>query len=313
MADSTLLWVGFNVFVLLMVALDLGVFNRKAHSISVKEALTWSAVWITLALAFCGGIYYYQGRELALQFLSGYLIEKSLSVDNIFVFLLLFSYFKVKAEHQHTVLEWGIIGALVMRGILIVIGSALIQQFEWILYIFGAFLIYTGIKMGLQKEDDQIDPTHNPIFKLARRWFPVTPNYVGKKFFVMQNGRRFITPLFLVLLVVETTDLVFALDSIPAIFAVSKDSFIVYTSNVFAIMGLRSLYFALAGVMELFHYLKLGLAAILTFVGVKMIIEAWVHIDTLLSLGIIIGVLVLSVVASLVWPKNEEVPNAQKH
>lgn len=303
--EKVLLWGGFNLFILVMIAIDLGVFNKSAHKITVKEALTWSVIWIALAMLFCGGLYYWQGHEIALQFLSGYLIEKSLSVDNIFVFLLLFSYFKVKSEHQHIVLEWGIIGALLMRGALILLGTALIQRFEWVMYIFGAFLVYTGIKMGVQGEDEEVDPTSNPVFKLARRMFPVTDGYRDRKFFVMEKGKRFATPLFLVLLVVETTDLVFALDSIPAIFAVSRDAFIVYSSNVFAVMGLRSLYFALAGIMDTFHYLKIGLAVILTFVGAKMIVEEWLHIETWMTLTTIGVVLLLSVLASLVWPKKE--------
>lgn len=305
-------WVGFNVFVLLMLALDLGVFNRKAHAITVREALIWSAVWISLALIFNVGLYYYEGKEIALQFLAGYLIEKSLSVDNLFVFILLFTYFRVGPELQHKVLFWGILGALVMRAALIAVGTALINEFHWIIYIFGAFLIFTGIKMALAKDDDG-EVTENAVVKLFKRFFPVTQEFVGSKFFVKKHDRTYATPLFVVLIIVETTDLVFALDSIPAIFAVSRDPFIVYTSNVFAILGLRSLYFALAGVMSMFHYLKLGLAIILTFVGVKMVLSDIIHLPIGIALGVIAGVLTLSVVASIIWPKKpEEIKEREK-
>jgi tellurite resistance protein TerC len=298
-------WVGFNIFVLLMLALDLGVFNRKAHVISVKEALIWSAVWISLALIFNAGLWYYEGEEIALQFLAGYLIEKSLSVDNLFVFILLFSYFKVASDLQHKVLYWGILGALIMRAILILVGAILIAKFHWIIYIFGAFLIFTGVKMALSKDDEDA-PTENFVVKLFRRFMPVVHEYHGGKFFIKQEGRTFATPLFIVLIIVETTDLVFALDSIPAIFAVSRDPFIVYTSNVFAILGLRSLYFALAGVMNMFHYLKLGLAVILSFVGLKMVLSDVIKLPITVALGVIAGVLAISVIASLIWPKKPE-------
>jgi tellurite resistance protein TerC len=298
-------WAGFNIFVLAMLALDLGVFNRKAHVISVKEALVWSAVWIGLACLFGLGLYYYEGKQIALEFFAGYLIEKSLSVDNLFVFILLFTYFRVEPILQHKVLYWGILGALVMRAILIVVGAMLIAKFHWIIYIFGGFLIFTGFKMAFSKDDEDA-PTENFVVKLFRRFFPVVHEYHEDKFFIKKDGRKFATPLFIVLIIVETTDLVFALDSIPAIFAVSKDPFIVYTSNVFAILGLRSLYFALAGVMNMFHYLKLGLAIILAFVGLKMVMSDIYHVPIGIALGVIAGVLTLSVVASLIWPKKDD-------
>jgi tellurite resistance protein TerC len=298
-------WAGFNLFVLAMLALDLGVFNRKAHIISIKEALVWSAVWISLALLFGLGLYHFEGKEIALQFIAGYLIEKSLSVDNLFVFILLFTYFRVEPMLQHKVLYWGILGALVMRAALIVVGAILIAKFHWIIYIFGGFLIFTGVKMAIAKDEDD-EPSENVVVKLFRRFFPVVHEYHGDKFFIKKEGRNFATPLFIVLIIVETTDLVFALDSIPAIFAVSQDPFIVYTSNVFAILGLRSLYFALAGVMNMFHYLKLGLAIILCFVGLKMVLSDIFHVPIGIALGVIAGVLTLSVVASIMWPKKPE-------
>jgi tellurite resistance protein TerC len=298
-------WAGFNLFVLAMLALDLGVFNRKAHVISVKEALIWSAVWISLAGLFGLGLLYFEGKQIALEFFAGYLIEKSLSVDNLFVFILLFTYFRVEPMLQHKVLYWGILGALIMRAALIVVGALLIAKFHWIIYVFGAFLIFTGVKMALSKEEED-EVKENFVVKLFRRFFPVVHEYHGAKFFIKQNGRSFATPLFIVLIIVETTDLVFALDSIPAIFAVSQHPFIVYTSNVFAILGLRSLYFALAGVMNMFHYLKIGLAVILSFVGLKMVLSDIYHVPITVALGVIAGVLTLSVVASIIWPKKKD-------
>lgn len=297
------LWAGFNFFVLCMLALDLGVFHRQAHEVKLKEALGWSAVWVALALLFNLGIYYWRGSEVALQFLTGYLIEKSLSVDNIFVFLLIFDYFRVPSLYQHKVLFWGIFGALVMRALLIAVGSALIVKFHWIIYLFGGFLVVTGIKMGLQEEVG-IHPDQNPVVKLFKRLMPVTPDYQGDRFFVRREGRLWATTLFVVLLVVEVSDLVFAVDSIPAIFAITTDPFIVYTSNVFAILGLRSLYFALAGVANKFHYLKLGLAVVLVFVGLKMMAVDFYKIPVTFSLAFIAVVLGISVGASLAWPRN---------
>jgi tellurite resistance protein TerC len=312
MTDTLWLWVGFNVFVLAMLALDLGVFHRKAHVVSLKESLTWTFVWIGLALVFNAGVWHYYGSQKALEFFTGYLIEKSLSVDNVFVFALLFSYFAVPSQYQHKVLFWGILGALVMRAIMIALGAALITKFSWIIYVFGGFLILTGIKM-IVKREEEIHPERNPVVKWFKKLMPVTADYRGDKFFVRENGIRMATPLFVVLLLVEISDLIFAVDSIPAIFAVTKDPFIVYTSNVFAILGLRSLYFALAGVMDKFHYLKIGLGVVLSFVGVKMILAhtAW-KIDTLVSLGVIVVILTTSVVWSLVKPKKVVAPVAAK-
>ncbi len=309
MTESLWLWVGFNIFILVMLALDLGVFHRKSHVVSLKESLAWTGVWVALALAFNAGVWYYAGSTKALEFFTGYVIEKSLSVDNVFVFALLFSYFAVPPLYQHKVLFWGILGALIMRAIMIALGAVLITKFAWIIYVFGGFLILTGIKM-IVKREEEIHPERNPVVRWFKKLMPVTPEYRGDKFFVRENGVRMATPLFVVLLLVEFTDLIFAVDSIPAIFAVTKDPFIVYTSNVFAILGLRSLYFALAGVMDKFHYLKIGLGVVLTFVGVKMILAhtAW-KIDTLVSLGVIVLILTTSVVMSLLRPKKIKLPS----
>lgn len=303
------LWIAFNLFVLLMLALDLGVFHRKAHAVSIKEATIWSVVWIALALLFNLALYFfwdklspnsnYTNGEAALAFFTGYLIEKSLSVDNIFVFVLIFTFFAVPAAYQHRVLFWGIIGALLMRGTLIAVGAVLLKEFHWIIYIFGAFLIFTGIRMALHRHE-KMHPEQNPIVKLLRRIMPVTDNYEDDKFFIRRAGKLIATPLFLVLLLVESTDLIFAVDSIPAIFAVTEDPFIVYTSNVFAILGLRSLYFLLAGVVDKFYYLKLGLSVVLVFVGTKMVMVDLYKIPVGLSLGVIAGILAISVIASLV-------------
>ena len=305
MSPTSILWTIFTLVVIGMMALDLGVFHRRSREIKFKEALAWSAVWIGLALGFMTLIAVLRGRQPALEFLTGYVIEESLSVDNLFVFLLLFSFFRVPKQYQHDVLFWGILGAVVMRLIFIVAGVALINRFHWVIYIFGAVLVYSGIKMAF-KQDENIRPESNPVLKLFRRFFPVTKDYHGKSFFVQLDGRRLATPLFVVLLVVETTDLVFAVDSIPAVLAITRDPFIVYTSNIFAILGLRSLYFALAGVMNLFHHLHYGLSAILVFVGTKMILGHWYVIPTGIALAVVAGVLALSVVASLVWPEKKD-------
>lgn len=305
-SGSTWLWVGFSLFILVMLSLDLGLLNRKAHTITYREASIWSAVWVTLAMIFCALVFYYQGSDRGYAFLTGYLIELSLSVDNLFVFLLIFSYFKVPSKFQHRVLFWGVMGALVMRLTMIFIGAALINRFHWIIYIFGAFLVYTGIKMFKQEEID-IQPEHNPLVRLVTRFFPISKSYDGEKFFTVVNGKRTGTLLLLVLLVVEVTDLVFAVDSIPAIFAITRDTFIVYTSNVFAILGLRSLYFLLAGVVEKFRFLRIGLAIVLTFIGIKMLITAvGLHIPIKFSLVFVALVLVGSVVASWLFPSDEE-------
>jgi tellurite resistance protein TerC len=302
--DNLWLWIGFNVFVLLMLALDLGVFHRKAHIVSFKESITWTVIWVALAMVFNFGVWHYMGQQKALEFFTGYVIEKSLSVDNVFVFVMLFSYFAVPPIYQHRVLFWGIIGALIMRAIMIALGAALITKFSWIIYIFGAFLILTGIKMALKKSE-AIHPERNPVVKWFKKFMPVTEGYREGKFFVIENGIRHATPLCIGLLLVEFTDLIFAVDSIPAIFAVTTDPFIVYTSNVFAILGLRSLYFALAGVMDRFHYLKVGLGLVLTFVGVKMLlVHTPYKIDTLISLCVVLSILAVSVIASLLRPRH---------
>ena len=308
MIDTTWFWIGFNVFVLLMLALDLGVFHRKAHVVSFKEAATWTCVWISLALLFNAGLWYYTGPQKALEFFTGYLIEYSLSVDNIFVFALLFSYFAVPAQYQHKVLFWGILSALVMRAIMIWAGAALIMQFSWIIYVFGGFLILTGLKMLIVRADAAVDPEKNIVVRAFKRFVPMTRDFRGDRFTVIENGKRLATPLLLVLVLVEVADLVFAVDSIPAIFAVTTDPFIVYTSNVFAILGLRSLYFALAGIMHRFVYLKPGLALVLTFVGIKMILghTPW-KIDTLVSLCVVASILTGAVVLSL-W-KTKATPD----
>lgn len=298
------LWAGFNVFVLAMLALDLGVFHRKAHVVSFKESMAWTAAWVALAMLFNLGVWHYFGAQKGVEFLTGYLIEKSLSVDNVFVFALLFSYFAVPPIYQHKVLFYGILGALIMRATMIGAGSALITRFTWIIYLFGAFLIFTGIKMVLKREEE-IHPERNPVVNWFKRLMPVTADYRGDRFFVRENGVRMATPLFVVLLLIEITDLIFAVDSIPAIFAITTDAFIVYTSNVFAILGLRSLYFALAGVMDKFHYLKVGLGLVLSFVGVKMLLaHSEYKIDTLVSLTVVASILVISVVASLLRPRR---------
>ena len=301
MTHELLLWILFNIFILLMLALDLGVFQRKTHAVSVKEALIWSAVWIMLSLLFNLFIYYDLGKQKAIEYFTGYLIERSLSVDNIFVFVLLFSYFKVPAEYQHKVLFWGVIGALILRAALIGVGVVLIHQFAWIIYIFGGFLVFTGFRMAMQN-DSHIDPEKNIVIRLYKKFFPVTTEYDNGNFFVLINHRRYATPLFVVLIATEFTDLVFAFDSIPAIFAVTDDPFIIYTSNIFAILGLRAMYFALAGVMDKFHYLKIGLSMILIFIGFKMLIVDIYKIPIGYSLGVIAIVLIASVVLSLVKP-----------
>lgn len=338
-AVSTLAWIGFCVFVLLMLAIDLGVFNRKPHEVSYKDASIWSAVWVALALIFAALLFGPLGWELfgearnqkAIEFLTGYLIELSLSVDNLFVFVLIFSYFKVPAKYQHRVLFWGVMGALVMRVIMILIGSELIERFHWVIYIFGAFLVYTGVKMFRSEETD-IEPENRGIVKLVTRFVPIVRHYERRKFFTVVNGKRVGTLLLLVLIVVEFTDLVFALDSIPAIFGVTTDRFIVYTSNVFAILGLRTFYFLLKGVIDRFHYLKIGLATVLSFIGVKMLLplgaqvtakglgamgfQELAHrvsefhgIPTLWALGVVALVLGSSLVASIIWPKPPPPPN----
>lgn len=304
--STIFMWGGFLLFVFGMMALDLGLFHKESHVISTREAAIWTAVWVSLALIFNTGVYFWMGHELAIEFLTGYLIEYSLSVDNIFVFILLFSYFAVEPLYRHRVLFWGIIGALILRAALIGVGAALIAKFHWIIYLFGAFLIFTGVKMALSK-DEEPEPEKNPVVVWFKKFFPVTPHYHGNAFFVKPAGeiRWFATPLFVVLLIIETTDIMFALDSIPAIFAITKDPFIVFTSNVFAIMGLRSLYFLLDGVMGLFRYLKIGLTFVLCFIGLKMVLSDIYHVGTGLSLSVVAGILGASVIASLILPKKD--------
>jgi tellurite resistance protein TerC len=303
---STWLWIGFSLFIFIMLSLDLGLFNRKAHTIKYREAWLWSGVWVTLAMLFAGIVFYYLGSQSGFEFLTGYIIELSLSVDNLFVFLLIFSYFKVPAKFQHRVLFWGVMGALFMRLTMIFVGAALINRFHWIIYIFGAFLVYTGIKMFRQEEID-VKPEQNLLVRGVTRFLPISRHYEEEKFFTKANGKRTGTLLLLVLMVVEVTDLVFAVDSIPAIFAVTTNTFIVYTSNVFAILGLRSMYFLLAGVVEKFRYLRFGLAIVLTFIGLKMLVGAiGFHISIKISLAFVALVLIGSVVASLVISSEGE-------
>ena len=309
MATNIWFWIGFIAFVLAMLALDLGVFHRKAHVVKPREAGIWVAVWVSLALVFAAGLWYFENREIALTFLTGYVIEESLSVDNLFVMVVIFNYFAVPATSQHRVLFYGILGALVMRGLFIGLGTLLLSRFEWILYVFGAMLLITGIRM-MFKQDEQFEGEQNRVVRLVRRYVPLTPDYHGTQFFVVDNGRRVATPLLLVLILVEFTDLIFAVDSIPAIFGITRDPFLVFTSNIFAILGLRSMYFLLAAVIERFYLLKYGLAVILSFIGVKMLGEKFYHIDILLSLGIVLGTLALAIAASLIWPKPEEAPDA---
>ncbi|MBI3194750.1 MAG: TerC family protein [Ignavibacteriae bacterium] len=305
--SETLITVLFLVFVLAVLIIDLGVFQRKAHFPKFKEALVWSSVWISLALLFNVFVYFRFGEELALQFFTGYVIEKALSVDNIFVFILIFSYFAVPSELQHKVLFWGVIGAIIFRAIFILLGAALIEQFHWILYLFGAFLVFTAIKLAMQKGDDEIKPEKNPFVKFCKKIFPITPHYEGSKFFIRKNGKYHMTPLFLVLVVVESTDVAFATDSIPAIFAITRDPFIVFTSNIFAILGLRSLYFVLANFMKKFRFLKIGLSVVLGFIGLKMLVEFFdVHIPIVASLLTICFVLLTSVLTSILIPERNK-------
>lgn len=309
------LWVGFNLFVLAMLALDLGLFHREEHEVTPREAATWTGVWITISLLFCGGLRFtgYWNQEQSLQWLTAYVVEYALSVDNLFVFLMVFAFFRVPRQVQHRVLFWGILGAFVMRAGLIITGAALVSRFHWLIYLFGAFLVFTAVKMAFAKDGEEAEPEQSLVVKVARRLLPVARQDDGSRFFVREDGQRKVTPLFLVLLVVEATDLLFALDSIPAVLGISQDPYIVYTSNVCAILGLRSLFFVVASLMEKFHLLKVGLGIILGFVGLKMLITFFdIHIPIGLSLGIIAGVLVGCIVASLIWPKMAEqaVPGA---
>ena len=297
-------WIGFVGFVLAMLSLDLGVFHRTPHVVKPKEAAIWTGVWVALALVFAVGLLLIYGHEVGLTFLTGYVIEESLSVDNIFVIVLIFDYFRVPRICQHRVLFYGILGALVMRGIFIGLGAVLIARFHWILYIFGAMLVITGVRMAF-RDEEEFNGEQNPVVKFVRRFMPISHDFHGKHFFTMENGKRLATPLLLVLVLVEVTDLIFAVDSIPAIFGVTRDPFLVFTSNIFAILGLRSLYFLLAAVVDKFYLLKYGLAVILTFVGVKMLGEHWFDIGILPSLGIILGVLAVAIIGSILRPRPE--------
>lgn len=311
MSPTAWLWLGFNLFVVAMLALDLGVLNRRGTEMTVKKALWWSAFWVALAGIFNLGLWHFRGPDDATAFLTGYLIEKSLSVDNLFVILLIFQSFKVPPQHQRKVLFWGIVGALVFRAIFIFAGVALIERFHWMMYVFGAFLVITGVRMLRgQHGEAEADPKENPVVRWARRLFPVTEKLEGERFFVRRDGRLWATPLLLALVAVETSDVIFAVDSIPAILAVTRDPFLVYTANAFAILGLRSLFFALAGLLHLFHHLHYGLAAVLIFVGAKLALVDFVKVPTALSLGFIVGAVGLSIAASLRWPKRDT-PAAQ--
>jgi tellurite resistance protein TerC len=301
--ETPLHWIAFNILVLIAIALDLGVFHRNVHKVSLREALAWSLVWIALACSFGLIILYFYGRQPGLEFFTGYVIEKALSVDNLFVFLVVFRVFGVKEEYQQRVLGYGILGALLMRGAMIAAGAALIARFEWIMYVFGAFIVYAGLHMLIAKEAES-HPEKNFVVRYLSKHLRVTKDYRGSKFFTRENGVLFATPLFLVLLVVEITDVTFAVDSIPAIFGITRDTFIVYSSNVFAILGLRALYFLLAGVLDKFEYLKVGLALVLIFVGAKMIVEPWLHISVGVSLAVILGMLLIAVLLSLLVKKN---------
>jgi tellurite resistance protein TerC len=305
MSEEAILWGSFSLFVIGMLSLDLGVFHRKSHAVSVKEALTWTAVWIALAMLFNFFVYHYFDKEKALEFFTAYVVEKSLSIDNIFVIIMIFSYFRVPEAYQHKVLFWGIFGALVMRVIFIFAGIELIHKFHWLIYIFGGFLIFTGARM-IFSEDKPMDPEKNPLVKGVRRLFPVTESFEGDKFFVRRDHKLWATPLFIVVMLIEGTDLIFAVDSIPAIISLSDDPFIVYTSNVFAILGLRSLYFALAGIEKYFTYLKYGLATILVFVGIKMVIVDFYKIPVEISLIIISFLLAISMIASVLVKGNKK-------
>ena len=303
---TLLLWVGFHVFVLAALMIDLGVLNKTEHTVKYREAMVRVAAWVALAFLFAAGVWFFLGHERAINFVTGYLIEESLSVDNIFVFVLIFSYFNIAKSHQHRVLFWGILGAIFMRGLMIVAGTALIQRFEWITYLLGGFLIITGLKMAFQK-DHSFDPEKNPAVRLVAKILPMTKENVGQRFIVRRNGRWVATPLLFALCVVEIADIVFAVDSIPAIFGVTTDTFIVYTSNIFAILGLRSMYFLLAGAMDKFRYLAPSVAAVLVFVGAKMLAQDVVHVGVILSLGVIVGILAIGITASFLAARREKV------
>jgi TerC family integral membrane protein len=297
-------WIAFNALILVLLFVDLTVWNRGGRVLSFRQASLATLLWIAMAFIFAGLIHHWMGATKALEFVTGYVVEEALSVDNLFVFILLFRYFKVPPEQERTILFWGILGALLMRGAFILAGVTLVQRFHWILYLFGAFLVYSGIMLFRESEEAQVDPSHNALLRLTQRYLPISETYEGRKFFVRRAGKLLATPLFVALLVVETTDILFATDSIPAILAISRDPFIVYTSNVFAILGLRSMFFALSTHMKLFHYLNYGLAVVLTFIGAKMLLSARYQIPTWASLVVIATVLAASVLASVLFPKT---------
>ncbi len=303
-------WLAFAGIIAFMLILDLGVFHKKSHKVSIKESLAWTGVWIALAMMFNAWVYHSMGQQKGLEFLTGYIIEKSLSIDNIFVISLIFTYFRVPPQYQHRVLFWGVLGALFFRIIFIFAGVALIQKFNWMIYVFGGFLVFTGLKM-LREEEKTLEIEANPMIKLAKKFWKISPQFDGENFRTVVNGKKIFTPLFLVLIMIETTDIIFAVDSIPAILAITPDPYIVFTSNVFAILGLRSLYFALNGIMEMFEYINYALAGILVFVGVKMIISSWYHVPTIISVAVIFSFIIISIVASIYFPKkNKKVPRA---
>ncbi len=305
MSENLLHWIAFSVLVAVLLFLDLFVFHKKTHEVKIKEAVIWSFVWISLALIFNYFVYLWEGSEKAMEYLTAYVIEKSLSVDNLFVFIMIFGFFNIKPEYQHKILFWGILGALILRIIFIIAGIQLIHHFHWIIYVFGAFLVYTGLKIPFEK-DKEIQPDKNPLVRLFKKFMPVTNEFHGEKFFVRLNGKKFATPLFIALIVIEFSDLIFAVDSIPAVLAISDDTFIVYTSNVFAILGLRALYFALAGILKYFRFLKFGIAFILVFVGAKMLISGVYKFPIVASLFVILGLLVVSVVLSVLIPEKKD-------
>lgn len=304
-------WLGFFAIIGFMLVLDLGVFHKKSHKVSIKESLAWTGVWISLAMVFNAWVYYKMGPQKGMEFFTGYIIEKALSVDNIFVISLIFTYFRVPSQYQHRVLFWGVLGALFFRIIFIYAGVALISKFSWMIYVFGVFLVYTGIKM-LKEQDKHVEIESNPMIIFVKKFWKISPNFDGENFRTTINGVKHFTPLFLVLVMIETTDIIFAVDSIPAILAITPDPYIVFTSNVFAILGLRSLYFALNGIMEMFEYINYALSGILVFVGIKMIVAGWYHIPTIISISVILGLLTGSVLASIYFPrKNKKAPKAQ--
>jgi tellurite resistance protein TerC len=305
MSHEAILWIVFAIVVPVVLVLDLGVFQRKAHTIKTKEALLMTACYVALALVFAGVVYFMLGQEKSFTFLTGYIVEQSLSMDNLFVFLLIFSAFAVPSQYQHRVLFWGILGAIITRGIFIASGVALLQRLEWLIYIFGAFLVYTGIKIATKK-DGEVDPKKNPLFRFGKKYLRMTDSYREGKFFTRENGRLLVTPLLLVLVVIESTDVVFAVDSVPAVLSITLDSFVVYTSNIFAILGLRSLFFALAGLTNKLVYLNYGLAAILSLLGIKMLGSKFFHVPVPVSLGAIVGILLLAALASYLWPPKKK-------